>query len=136
MHSHYIEYNRLPDDFIRLNPCCNGRCTRTVQLHLYKMMWEGLNPCCNGRCTRTSSCAAMKCALLKCLNPCCNGRCTRTPRNWLGYRTSKRKVLILVVMEDALALTPEELEQQAVKGLNPCCNGRCTRTAKLGLCFV
>ena len=51
----------------------------------------------------------------------------------LAYNT----VLILVVMEDALAL---DFNRLAVKlayfCLNPCCNGRCTRTAKLGLCFV
>ena len=37
-----------------------------------------------------------------CLNPCCNGRCTRT-----GQKAPENKavgnVLILVVMEDALA---------------------------------
>ncbi len=36
-----------------LNPCFNGRCTRTAN-----KFWEGkeiicLNPCFNGRCTRT-----------------------------------------------------------------------------------
>jgi len=37
-----------------------------------------------------------------CLNPCCNGRCTRTTSR--GYNlTATAKVLILVVMEDALA---------------------------------
>ena len=62
----------------------------------------GLNPCCNGRCTRTYSLQSvcnenlqvlilvvMEDALAQpkvlrlskvknCLNPCCNGRCTRT----------------------------------------------------------
>ena len=37
-----------------------------------------------------------------CLNPCCNGRCTRTLKN--GGKERKKDVLILVVMEDALAL--------------------------------
>ena len=37
------------------------------------------------------------------------------------------EVLILVVMEDALALFPLS-EDTTQKGLNPCCNGRCTRT--------
>ena len=37
------------------------------------------------------------------LNPCCNGRCTRTQgRSLKALRP--RQVLILVVMEDALAL--------------------------------
>ena len=40
--------------------------------------YAGLNPCCNGRCTRTWR---MGCEKIRCsthLNPCCNGRCTRT----------------------------------------------------------
>ncbi len=41
--------------FIRLNPCCNGRCTRTVaENKRYSWPKAGLNPCCNGRCTRTT----------------------------------------------------------------------------------
>ena len=36
-----------------LNPCCNGRCTRTHgQMKIYEDRFC-LNPCCNGRCTRT-----------------------------------------------------------------------------------
>ena len=70
-----IENANLP---ISLNPCCNGRCTRTMlacsnrnsnqsvlilvvmedALALSRIFPEmvgdnGLNPCCNGRCTRT-----------------------------------------------------------------------------------
>ena len=67
-----------------LNPCCNGRCTRTSQvsvmvsvivvlilvvmedalalarnnLKIYTM--DSLNPCCNGRCTRTEDPKALK----------------------------------------------------------------------------
>ena len=37
-------------------------------------------------------------------------------------------VLILVVMEDALAQRKEEYLEKSTQGLNPCCNGRCTRT--------
>ena len=39
-----------------------------------------------------------------------------------------KRVLILVVMEDALA--PDGVYSHSFKtfGLNPCCNGRCTRT--------
>ena len=64
---------------VSLNPCCNGRCTRTGtfvvesdvkgQVLILVVMEdalvlveqitattanEGLNPCCNGRCTRTA----------------------------------------------------------------------------------
>ena len=59
----------------------------------------GLNPCCNGRCTRTLN-KEMK--QEKCLNPCCNGRCTRTLYCYY-VREGNSVVLILVVMEDALA---------------------------------
>ena len=39
---------------MRLNPCCNGRCTRTyIRLALTLDKPISLNPCCNGRCTRT-----------------------------------------------------------------------------------
>ena len=39
-----------------------------------------------------------------CLNPCCNGRCTRTPKSNQLWEFWYADVLILVVMEDALAL--------------------------------
>ena len=59
-----------------------------------------LNPCCNGRCTRTIK-PDSEGNVVASLNPCCNGRCTRTTIK--GMITSPLKVLILVVMEDALA---------------------------------
>ena len=36
-----------------LNPCCNGRCTRTYPWLSFSIKTTSLNPCCNGRCTRT-----------------------------------------------------------------------------------
>ena len=39
------------------------------------------------------------------LNPCCNGRCTRSLLS--GAKIDVVQVLILVVMEDALALPPK-----------------------------
>ena len=39
---------------------------------------------------------------IKCLNPCCNGRCTRTYYTQAQFAMNI-PVLILVVMEDALA---------------------------------
>ena len=46
-----------------------------------------------------------------------------------GRRNEKPiKVLILVVMEDALAHTSGRLVMKSKTSLNPCCNGRCTRT--------
>ena len=43
-----------------------------------KKLLAGLNPCCNGRCTRTSINMIKKEIKKASLNPCCNGRCTRT----------------------------------------------------------
>ena len=36
-----------------LNPCFNGRCTRTMEENGKKKSSLSLNPCFNGRCTRT-----------------------------------------------------------------------------------
>ena len=37
-----------------------------------------LNPCFNGRCTRTPGLIGKHCRKKTSLNPCFNGRCTRT----------------------------------------------------------
>ena len=72
-----VEFPDLIDEYCSLNPCFNGRCTRTRQPH-------PINACFS-----------------ICLNPCFNGRCTRTRQ--LHRRGRKRiRVLILVLMEDAL----------------------------------
>ena len=36
-----------------LNPCFNGRCTRTPNQRSFWRKQDCLNPCFNGRCTRT-----------------------------------------------------------------------------------
>ena len=36
-----------------LNPCCNGRWSRTTFKKINVMKISGLNPCCNGRWSRT-----------------------------------------------------------------------------------
>ena len=109
-----------------LNPCCNGRCTRTRRGLPSCQLHTSLNPCCNGRCTRTQECTTESSSPLS-LNPCCNGRCTRTLCIPTVIHTVML-VLILVVMEDALALVSHSLVGCGTSGLNPCCNGRCTRT--------
>ena len=38
-----------------LNPCVNGRCTRTRIFGQKPQKYLSLNPCFNGRCTRTES---------------------------------------------------------------------------------
>ena len=45
-----------------------------------------------------------------------------------GAFGNANSVLILVVMEDALALFIPSLREKNYNCLNPCCNGRCTRT--------
>ena len=61
---------------------------------------EGLNPCCDGRWSRTSSDGVTYHTRLS-LNPCCDGRWSRTVR---FYRCSECvcSVLILVVVDDGL----------------------------------
>ena len=94
------EFDVDPDDY-GLNPCFNGRCTRTEGKQNICISAVGLNPCFNGRCTRT--CKGLKPREnLACLNPCFNGRCTRTLMSFINLFT-KYTVLILVLMEDALA---------------------------------
>ena len=47
--------------------------------------------------------------------------------------TSAKIVLILVLMEDALAQREGRVGWQARRRLNPCFNGRCTHTMTRGL---
>ena len=63
---------------------------------------DGLNPCSNGRCTRTGPFIACPSIRTGRLNPCSNGRCTRTLWEF-WYADPAGGVLILVLMEDALA---------------------------------
>ena len=37
-----------------LNPCCNGRWSRTRKRMKYLLLLISLNPCCNGQWSRTS----------------------------------------------------------------------------------
>ena len=37
-----------------LNPCCNGRGSKTTGRHLCLPVATGLNPCCNGRGSKTN----------------------------------------------------------------------------------
>ncbi len=67
------------------------------------------------------------------LNPCCNGRCSLTELLRERWSISCR-VLILVVMEDALWHYGVGCDGIPIECLNPCCNGRCSLT-KLSLCW-
>ena len=50
-----VPASKLVNDYFaaRLNPCFNGRCTRTNRYEGFGLSVNGLNPCFNGRCTRT-----------------------------------------------------------------------------------
>ena len=72
------KFGYIVSEKFSLNPCCNGRCTRTLFIFsfahtldvlilvvmedalaleardtCYVQAQNSLNPCCNGRCTRT-----------------------------------------------------------------------------------
>ena len=115
-----------------LNPCCNGRGSKTFSCHLCTdlhqkvlilvVMEEGqrlsvadvqegnprlcLNPCCNGRGSKTMVYWDYE-SQSDCLNPCCNGRGSKT--------------LFFMVLRWMLL----------VHCLNPCCNGRGSKTTIL-----
>ena len=40
---------------VSLNPCCDGRWSRTVMPLSYRLINKCLNPCCDGRWSRTMS---------------------------------------------------------------------------------
>ena len=87
----------------------------------------GLNPCCNGRWSRTIYrkyellfsvvliLVVMEDGLVH------NGQVT--------FVTTDAKVLILVVMEDGLVRAANGASINVVPCLNPCCNGRWSRTS-------
>ena len=85
-----------------LNPCFNGRCTRTVfapehgfrgtAVLILVLMEDALvHYSLGGQFARRYTC----------LNPCFNGRCTRTSEE-VKEQVVDQLVLILVLMEDAL----------------------------------
>ena len=70
---------------------------------------DGLNPCFNGRYSqrlseiqRTTICSS------PCLNPCFNGRYSQS--RIVCFNSSKKDVLILVLMEDTLRVVPKRLQ--------------------------
>ena len=74
-----------------LNPCCNGRCTRTLHCRFCRIftqhvlilvvMEDALVHETVGKFLIKSDCR---------LNPCCNGRCTRTLKETISGRSIKR----------------------------------------------
>ena len=87
-----------------------------------------LNPCCNGRGSKTRPVTQGHSAL-PCLNPCCNGRGSKTLQNVVRFHTHDL-VLILVVMEEGQRHMGQKYgDDGKTLGLNPCCNGRGSKTA-------
>ena len=43
----------LSERLFSLNPCCNGRWSRTAEDKVLTSQQVSLNPCCNGRWSRT-----------------------------------------------------------------------------------
>ena len=80
--------------------------TLTVEIEDMKMVMSCLNPCCNGRWSRTLPLWLLTLLMHRCLNPCCNGRWSRT-RVLNLVLTNEIDVLILVVMEDGLVLASQ-----------------------------
>ena len=87
----------------RLNPCCSGRWSSTWQHVRYLRAISSLNPCCSGRWSSTES------------------------NNIVD--ALEEFVLILVVVDDGLVpLTPRIGEDAQARCLNPCCSGRWSST--------
>ena len=92
--------------------------------------WDGnerssLNPCFNGRWSRTINWKYDIQARL-CLNPCFNGRWSRTSVYCTIFGGAV--VLILVLMEDGLGRPSHYWDGNERSSLNPCFNGRWSRT--------
>ncbi len=84
-----------------LNPCFNGRWSRTFLILGIIIINAGLNPCFNGRWSRTKP-GKTDMIMVMGLNPCFNGRWSRT--RIMIMLSGLVQVLILVLMEDGLGL--------------------------------
>ena len=69
------------------------------EIHSHRKNRRRLNPCCNGRWSRSREIVELR-KIIRSLNPCCNGRWSR--RSSSSTNATMRAVLILVVMEDGL----------------------------------
>ena len=85
-----------------------------------------LNPCCNGRGSKTQFRLSMLLRTLS-LNPCCNGRGSKTHRISVAD-VQESNVLILVVMEEGLRLSLVVVLLVLFVSLNPCRHGRGSKT--------
>ena len=64
---------------------------------------------------------------MRSLNPYCSGRWSRTLENYVRFK-EKRRVLILIVVEDGLVQDKTQIIHNSKQSLNPYCSGRWSRT--------
>ena len=97
-----------------LNPCFNGRYSRSYGKKKSANSERCLNPCFNGRYSRRS-CLTSRCQFGESLNPCFNGRYSRRRLTTISGKEST--VLILVLMEDTLGEWESYLDGMAIQVL-------------------
>ena len=90
-----------------------------------KKLLGSLNPCFNGRCTRTELTSTIRNMLFVLILVLMEDALAPFV---VASLASCQQVLILVLMEDALAPCLVAEISATIVGLNPCFNGRCTRT--------
>ena len=128
MHSYNISDLGMRWKVARLNPCFNGRCTRTMCLSrracycrrvLILVLMEDALVLVGGRLPEGCTELVLILVLMEdaLVLQCCRQR-----------TGCKKIVLILVLMEDALVHYLLSNFQIKEVSLNPCFNGRCTRT--------
>ena len=104
-----------------LNPCYNGRYSQRKLTLMETHSLKCLNPCYNGRYSQSVMMIMLLLQLIS-LNPCSNGRYSQ--RDKIMKQTTLYKVLILVLMEDALRESNLVSTRHQRWCLNPCFNGR------------
>ena len=63
----------------------------------------------------------------QCLNPCCSGQWSSTLKGkCIWFKVTL--VLILVVVDNGLVLTSQQVTKYAWESLNPCCSGQWSST--------
>ncbi len=113
---------------LRLNPCCNGRCSLTIRSKCDALQWEAV-----------LILVVMEDALWRYNQRVFLSECwvlilvVMEDALWLCSEEMTplvRSVLILVVMEDALWPSVRRPSIWWQGCLNPCCNGRCSLTGR------
>ena len=113
-----------------LNPCCNGRWSRTSSwIAIREPYPPSLNPYCSGQWSRTLVLSHLKVIVNISLNPYCSGQWSRTYCSRLWQQGSIR-VLILIVVDNGLVLRWQPRVWRSSWRLNPYCSGQWFRTTR------